>query len=160
MKLLILGESHYGTKGTETADFTRKIVTQLGQENRHRFFTTIAKLVRGIGSGHISNKQRATFWDHVAFANYIQSFVAENAKARARPTEEMWQHSKAALMATLQEVNPDAVLVLGLDMARHLPEDIPGAISVHSVRHPSQYFRYGDWMPGVQRFLSDARNAG
>lgn len=159
VKLLILGESHYGPTGTETECFTRKIVKELGQEKRHRFFTTTAKLVLGLGADSISDKDRAAFWEKVAFANYIQSFVAENAKDRTRPTEAMWQNAKVSLIETLQDVQPDAMLILGLDIEAHLPKKIHDSVPIHTVRHPSQFFRYADWMPGVQQFLFDAVTA-
>ena len=158
LKLLILGESHYGKEGEETKVFTRQVVRSLGQEHRHKFFTTTAKLVLGLGSGYISNSKRADFWDRVAFSNYIQTFVAEEAEGRARPTKAMWEEAQAALPLTIEKTSPDAMLVLGLDIEKRLPE-FPSSLPCHAVQHPSQYFSYAKWQPGVQRFLASVRSA-
>lgn len=158
LRLLILGESHYGENGTEHPDFTRDVVKSLGQENRHRFFTTTAKVVLGMGSSHISDTKRADFWDRVAFANYIQTFVAEDADSRKRPTEEMWKEARKALPTTIEKTNPDAIVVLGLEVERHLPE-LPNSLPHHGIKHPSQYFEYAEWQPDLQHFLRSVRNA-
>lgn len=155
LKLLILGESHYGTASKETRGFTQDVVQRLGQKQRHRFFTTTTKVVLGLGSSHIGMKRRAYFWDQVAFCNFIQSFVTKNAKSRSRPTDEMWRDAEAVFQATISEIKPDAILVLGVEMGRRLPA-LPASIQIHSIQHPSRYFRYADWMPGVQRFLASA----
>lgn len=158
LNLLILGESHYGEEGTERPGFTRHVVKKWGQENRHRFFTTTAKAVLGLGSSHISNSKRAEFWDRVAFANYIQTFVAEDAESRKRPTEEMWQEAKEAFPTTIEKTTPDAIVVLGIEVARRLPQ-LPGSPPHHAIKHPSQYFRYEQWQPELQKFLQSVRTA-
>jgi len=98
IKLLIIGESHYGKKETERRETTKEIAWNLGQINRHQYYTIIAKLELGFGKGNIRNEVRADFWDCVAFSNYIQEFVADDPKARARPTEKMWYEAIKAVV--------------------------------------------------------------
>lgn len=157
LKLLILGESHYGRIGEENVTMTCDIVRELGQKKRHRFFTTTAKLVLGLGRQYISNSERSDFWDRVSFSNYIQSFVAKDAVERARPTEKMWDEARASLHDIIEYTDPEAILILGIDMANRLPK-IPSRIGWHKVKHPSQFFRYSDWQPGVQKFLLSVYN--
>ncbi len=153
LRLLIVGESHYGS-GTESADFTRSIVQKWGREKRHRYFTTVAKLVLDRGSAYISDAERADFWDRVAFTNYVQSFVDESAESRARPTEEMWEAAREPFRQTVRKADPDAILVTGLELGRRLPNV---DVLCHSIQHPSQYLKYAKWQPGVQSFFSSAR---
>ena len=157
LKLLVLGESHYGAAGTESREFTQGVVRRLGQESRHRYFTTVAKLALGLGPTHISNGRRAEFWDRVAFSNYVQSFVAESAEPRARPTEEMWAAAREPLTQTLEELRPDALLITGLELGRRVA-DLPGPVPTYAIKHPSQFLNYDEWQPGLQAFLASVRS--
>jgi hypothetical protein len=51
IRLLILGEAHYGISGHETNAFTTEVVRSLGQQGRFRFFSTTQRLVSG-GRGY------------------------------------------------------------------------------------------------------------
>ena len=158
LKLFILGESHYGEEGNEHSSLTRHVVRKWGQKNRHRFFTTTAKVVLGLGSDYISDSERADFWGRVAFGNYIQTYVAEDAETRKRPTDEMWTEAQEALPSMIEKTNPDAMIVLGPEVERHLPE-LPNSLPHHAIKHPSQYFRYEKWQPDLQDFLQSVRSA-
>ena len=152
VRILILGESHYGTAGEESPSFTRKIVKEWGQEKRFRFFTMTQKLVSGIGPGRISDESRAGFWEHVAFYNFVQSFVAE--KARVRPTDEMWSVACDALLVTVKELKPVLIIALGLELQRRLPQ-LSGVATVCGVQHPSSFgFKVAEWQPVVQKALA------
>lgn len=72
-RLLILGESHYSAE-VERRTFTREMIRDLGQkQSRFRFYATTQRLVSG-GRSRLSDAARVTFWEQVAFYNYIQSF--------------------------------------------------------------------------------------
>jgi hypothetical protein len=74
IRLLILGEAHYGTGEAERQKtHTTEIVRLLAQKSRFRFFTATQRLVSG-GRGWLSDQERVEFWERVAFYNYIQSF--------------------------------------------------------------------------------------
>jgi len=150
VKLLILGESHYGPTGDERATFTTEMIRQLGQQGRFRFYTATQRLVSG-GRGWLPDAERSAFWEQVAFYNYVQSFPGP--RARWRPTPEMWSAAKAPFLQTLAEVEPQVLLVLGRELRRNLPE-LPTGASVCAVQHPSSRgFRYADWQPSVQATL-------
>ena len=151
VRLLILGESHYGTAGAERPGFTADIVRQLGQQGRFRFFTTTQRLVAG-GRGWLPDAERAEFWERVAFYNYVQSFPGP--RARFRPTPEMWAAAQEPFLRTLAEVGPQVLLVLGRELRRNLPE-LPAGVAVCAVQHPSSRgFRYAAWQPVVQAALN------
>jgi hypothetical protein len=153
VRLLILGESHYGTAGAERRTFTADMVRRLGQEGRRRFFSAAQRLVVG-GQGRLSAAERAGFWERVAFYNYVQSFPGP--RARCRPTPEMWSAAREPFLHTLAEVAPRVLLVLGRELRRHLPE-LPAGVAVCAVQHPSSRgFRYGDWQPAVQAIMAAA----
>lgn len=156
-KLLILGESHYGVEGTETAGFTSAVVEKWGLRKRHRFFTITAKLVLGMGSGeHLRDDVRSDFWNRVSFYNFIQEFVGPS--PGYRPTTEMWNEAHGPLIKVIEKLKPDALLVLGKELQRHLPT-VSDHVSLCAVKHPSRGFRYSDWWPQVQAALrnSDAQ---
>lgn len=145
LKILFLGESHYGIKGNESPETTINVVRRLGQKNLHRFFTTTAKLALLKGANeNISKKERKELWNNVAFYNYIQEFVAE--KARRRPSLDMWESSKNAFLDVLYELQPDLLVILGKELGRNLPP-IPNDINVCRVNHPSSGFKYNQWIP-------------
>jgi hypothetical protein len=154
VRLLILGESHYGFPGEMRPTFTADVVRALGQQHRFRFFTVIQRLVTG-GSGWLSNDDRSEFWERVAFYNYIQSFPGT--RPRWRPTPEMWLAAREPFLQTLSELSPQLLLVLGLELHRNLPE-LPFRIGVCIVSHPSYPggFRYAQWQPVVQAALLEA----
>ena len=153
LKLLMLAESHYGPIGKEYPGLTRLVVRKQGRGARYRLFTATAKLV--LGQDHITDAERADFWDRVAFANYIQEFVAPAAAPRTPPSPQAWQQAEAPFLMTLQETRPDALLVLGKGVAARLPP-LPDGLAVHVVRHPSVAFSRKKWRPGVEAFLEAA----
>jgi hypothetical protein len=158
VKVLILGEAHYGAPGEEAADFTRAIVMKLGQTERFRFFTVTQKLVSG-EEGYVTNSQRAEFWERVAFCNFIQKFPGES--PRIRPTPEMWRDAVEPFIATLEELRPDMVLVLGKELHGMLPV-ASDKVSYCYIQHPSSYrFDSKHWRGVIKAALDMARqNAG
>ena len=147
VKILFLGESHYGTKGNEKPETTINVVKRLAlcEERCHRFFTTTAKLALLKNSKNsITKKERKELWNKVAFYNYIQEFVAN--KARVRPSDEMWSFSEKAFLDVIEELQPQLIVVLGKELGRKLPS-IPNNIVVCRVNHPSSGFKYSEWLP-------------
>lgn len=155
LRLLILGESHYGTPEKERRDFTKDVVRRLGlrMEGKHRFFTITAKVVLGRGKDGVSKSEMVNFWNSVAFYNYIQSIVP---KARKSPSRVMWLAGKAPFLDTISELRPDAVLVLGEKMGKDYLSQYAERIPPYCwITHPSSSrFSYGECMPKVQEFLA------
>ena len=147
VRVLILGESHYGDEGTHNPDFTKEVVKEWGQEKRNRFFTVVQKLVLGQGAGPVSDEQRSDFWEHVAFYNFVQSLVGTG--PRERPTQEMWAAAKAPFLSTVSELKPQVLVVLGFELADNLPV-LPSEVRVCTVQHPSSNgFSYEQWQPEI-----------
>jgi len=147
LRILFLGESHYGTKGNETSETTINVVKRLAlcEERCHRFFTTTAKLALFKGSkDSISRNERKELWNKVAFYNYIQEFVAD--KARKRPSDEMWLFSEKAFLNVVEELQPQLIVILGKELNKNLPL-LPNDIEICRVNHPSSGFKYSQWIP-------------
>lgn len=155
VRVLILGESHYGDIGTESATFTTEVVKKWGQDKRLSFFTTTQMLVAGIGKGkQVTDEQRAAFCEQVAFYNFVQAFPGPG--PGCRPTPEMWAAASPAFLATIAELKPQVVVVLGIELRRHLP-DIPDNIHVCFAKHPSSSrFNIEERQPAIQAAIKKA----
>ena len=154
LRILLLGESHYG-KGDEDSSFTKRVVKKWGQDNHNRFFTKIAKFILNQGKGgNLSTAKRRAFWEQVAFYNYVQEIVG--AKARIRPTREMWKRSQEAYYEVLQHLKPDLVVILGKQLARNLPAPLDG-ITMCKVNHPSSGFKYESHVQSLVDAIDEAK---
>jgi hypothetical protein len=160
LKLLALGESQYGPPGhltepipgirTRDSSSTQEIVQDLGIECRNAFFTKIYKLVSGRLRDPPSPEDKASFWQQVAFYNYIQWWLP---RARFRPSPEMWQAAREPFLRVLEEYEPDVVLVLGKGTASWLPP-IPDSIVTIRIAHPSSAgFSYEPWASRIRDAL-------
>ena len=160
VRVLVLGESHYGEAGKETVDMTKEVVASYtqraitGQGERLRFFTVIANILRG-QRGWIDDEELARVFQDIAFYNFVQSFVGDG--PRGDPTFRQWVDAQAPLKTVLQALRPDAVLVLGLELGEHIldwPEDIDRAV----IAHPSSsHCRYEDAIPAFQCLVNRAK---
>ena len=152
-RVLILGESHYGEVGLEYAGLTIDVVREWGQKKRLRFFTVCQKLIQGPGKDDwVSDQQRRDFWEHVSFYNYVQSFPGP--EPRYRPNAEMWAGGMEPFLFTLDELEPDVLIVLGYELAEHILV-VPEGIRVCRIQHPSSRgFRYANWWPMIERALA------
>jgi hypothetical protein len=102
-KLLILGESEYQRPPYVLEP---ELVSMLIRGNKFRFYT---KVYHSISDVALEDTQ--TFWNAVAFYNYVQEAVGTG--PRQRPTPDMWAKSKLTLLLVLEKLSPDRVLVLG-----------------------------------------------
>jgi hypothetical protein len=124
-RLLIVGESHYDEGQTYTQEqirtFTTDIVRTWGAEAKghQRFFANIFRTLNEPNADHTSEAFRS-FWHRVFFYNYVQSFVRGG--ARVRPTAKMFADSADAFHAVLNDVKPEAVLVMGQATWDHMSE--------------------------------------
>lgn len=153
-RILILGESHYGMPEEEAPSFTIECIEDMAKAERgHGFFTKTAKLFLERESGvPLSQSERSTFWDSVAFFNYVQSFPSTT--ARRRPTPAMWQLASTVFPLVMRELQPSFVLVLGKALSQNLPKIEEKAIFFH-VPHPSSFgFRPQEWRPHVLSALA------
>ena len=134
-RILVLGESHYGSPEDEYEDYTIDVVKMWGQENRLAFFTKTAKtLLNYDSSDYLNEHERYALWENVSFYNYVQAIVGEG--ARVRPSGEMWKKSEIALQEVIERLDPQIIIVLGKELADNLPI-IPEGIEVCFLTHPS-----------------------
>lgn len=134
-RILVLGESHYGSPEDEYEDYTVDVVKMWGQESRLAFFTKIAKtLLNYDSSDYLNEHDRYALWENVSFYNYVQAIVGEG--ARIRPTCEMWKKSEIAFKELIERLDPQIIIVLGKELSENLPV-IPEGIEVCFLNHPS-----------------------
>ena len=153
IRLLVLGESHYHDDGPGTTRGTIWKYTQPGGE-RHRFFTVIANVVRG-ERGWIGPEALARVFQELAFYNFVQSQVGS--APRGQPTFRQWVEAQDPLKTVLGVLRPDAVLVLGRELRRHIL-DWPGGIERETIAHPaSSRLRYDEAFPKFKCLIERAR---
>jgi hypothetical protein len=122
IKILILGESHYGNSDENKETFTQDVIKSwaLREEGSIKFFTTIAKVLSDKIDEWLSDDDAKEFWNKVVFYNYIQDFVGQN--ARIRPTDEMWRQAEKPFNEVLLKYQPDIVVVLGKDLGWYVEQ--------------------------------------
>lgn len=136
VRVLVLGESHYGKPSELCTAFTSNVVRTWAQSRPDPFFTKVSRVLLGLEEDSpLDDDVRAGVWEHVAFYNYIQHLVGDS--AAKRPTSEMWAAAAAPFLGILKELRPEAVLVLGRAVEQHLPTDLPKEIPKTSIYHPS-----------------------
>ena len=130
-KVLILGEAHYcelprdcqggclpGIKNSCNTMTIQVIKDQLSENGKnYAIFTKLAKLF--LEKECIDVNDKISFWNSVAFYNYIQTTVSD--KARVAPTNEMFSISVKPFHEVMDKLEPDFLLVLGLRLWENLP---------------------------------------
>jgi len=155
VRILILGEAHYGDHDEEVLDFTQKIVRKLGQQERFAFFTRVQKLVEN-RTEFVTNDERKKFWEQVAFYNYIQGFPGNT--PRIRPTEKMWNEAAPIYLETLKELKPDLVIILGNELWDHVPYDEDNTC-LCGIPHPSSFgFESDKWREKIHATILNIKN--
>lgn len=115
-RLFILGESHYGDdKSDATIRYTKQYCE--GKFSA-RFWTITMQIVSG---KHNSELNRFEFWNNVAFYNFIQEPVGDD--ARVRPTIKMWEKAQQPFKQVLDKLKPTHMLVLGKELWENLPNE-------------------------------------
>jgi hypothetical protein len=85
----------------------------------HRYWTLIAHTLCGQPT---TRRDCNRTWHHVAFYNYIQEF--SGGRARIRPKRHMWEAARSPFLAVLEELKPEAVLVVGKLLWENLPNRV------------------------------------
>ncbi len=114
VRVLVVGESHYGTKGQGTdRDFTHSLVSGIVDGAKPPvFFTKASKVLTldDVGSAQV--------WRDVAFCNYLQVFKEANPRGTA--PQEAWAASRSALDWTVAQLDPQVILVLSNRVGHYL----------------------------------------
>ena len=140
VRVLVLGESHYGSEEDNCADFTQRVIRDLAYRPGFAFFSKLTNVLRG-RTDWPSDEERRETWQHVAFYNFVQEFVA--AESRVAPTEAMWRAAQAPFLNVVRELKPDVILVLGSRLWNNVDE-LPPTFPVEwcGIIHPSGGMSY------------------
>jgi hypothetical protein len=121
-RLLVLGESHYLAEGDASPNFTQRLLQRLVEEGRTKgfktpYFRNVFYILTGKRSRDVSDDCWANVWNSVAFYNYIQSLRISG--PRIRPTSDEWLDAKEAFRNVLSQLNPQLVLITGIQLLGH-----------------------------------------
>lgn len=177
IKLLIVAESHYDEDDPPSpekwSEFTTSIVTRYGTnpQKYQRLFGNIYATFNDDGA-HWSSDEFKRFWNSVYFYNYVQSFVPGG--PGERPTAKQFSDSADAFHAVLDDIRPEAIVVMGRQVwssmternAEKVDHDEDGLGAIYRYQyhggsclaghtyHPSwQGYSADDWREKVRRFL-------
>lgn len=122
VRVLLLGESHYGEPHEDTAQSTIHVVDQWKtREWTVRYLTTAARLMTGKEARQID---RATDLETIAFYNFIQVGMET---VKRRPSWAQFQASAPAFKAALQQLDPTHILATGAGLWNAMPDfDVGG----------------------------------
>lgn len=123
VRLLVLGEAHYGPKKNNQSEFTNKMVCgAINGVYSFRFITQIGQSLSGESRLDMGEENFRKVWNDIAFYNYIQQIVGEN--ARTKPTHKMSVDAIEPFLSVLQTLKPTHVWVCGHRLWHHcLPND-------------------------------------
>lgn len=155
VRVLVLGESHYGHPEDMAHDFTQHVVTKHAYCSGFPFFSKITSVLRG-NTTYPSDAERFDAWQHVAFYNFVQTFVAE--ESRVAPTREEWKAAQTPFREVVRVLEPDVILVLGRrlwDEIEPLPPEYP--VEWCGITHPSGGMSYS---PSIAALAESIAKAG
>ncbi|MFM0255787.1 hypothetical protein [Paraburkholderia sediminicola] len=163
MRVLVVAESHYGSKRSERPTATPELVKALGQRlkhpdatarlRKHPHFARIVTAVSGAASASVfTTQERADFWERVCYYNFLQEFVPA---ARVAPPAESWSAGKAAFLDVLATLRPDIVIAFSKRLGPLL-KPLCGGVPIAKVHHPSTGFAYARWNSVIAEALDEA----
>lgn len=155
VRVLVLGESHYGATEDSGPDFTQKVVQDCAYVPGEPFFSKLTNVLRG-RIDWPTDEERHETWQHVAFYNFIQEFVG--GQSRIAPTPAMWQAAQAPFLEVVRTLEPDVILVLGSRLWNNVDE-LPPTYPVEwcSITHPSGAMSYE---PSIAALAESLRKVG
>jgi hypothetical protein len=121
-KVLLIGESHYGTNGSainleQRPNFTRDYINNrclgnLSEENKqeHKFFSNTIKVIGNSESGEL----RQNIWFNAAFYNFVQRPLTD---VKKRPQTKDFRLGWEVLEDVLDVVQPSYCIFLGVAAA-------------------------------------------
>lgn len=116
-RLLLVGESHYGGRGTPD-DLTKQVVSEYIDGRNLRFFTGMLKAILGHDID-CTPKNRASFYNTIAFYNFVQHMPID----RERPSPSAWECGRIVFPSCLDFVKPSHVVVFGFEVWDNLPTE-------------------------------------
>lgn len=155
VRVLVLGESHYGMTEDSGPGFTQKIIRENAYVPGFAFFSKLTNVLRG-RIDWPTDKERREIWQHVAFYNFVQEFVGGG--SRIAPTPAMWQAAQAPFLEVVRALEPDVILVLGARLWQNV-DALPPTFPVEWCRitHPSGGMAYE---PSIAALSESLRKVG
>ncbi|MDL1971375.1 MAG: hypothetical protein LWW94_10525 [Candidatus Desulfofervidaceae bacterium] len=166
-KTLILGESNYTSREGFNPELVIECVKDHIGPNEDPNFSRFATKIRRTIFGWNTTISAEKFWENVAFYNFVQYRVGKRSKER--PSEKMWRQSVEAFEEVVITLQPDRILVIGLEnwknLISHLDhENVNNYIAIFKIKnckflagyiaHPSSYgFSYRKWHPIAKDIL-------
>ena len=176
LKILVLGESHYGGKEKNVnKEWTRQVVRDeyledLKKGNKNKWtqvYRYTAAMITGKGY-HESDY----IWDDMVFYNFFQETVGEGSSNKQFITEDLISKSRVAFFEVIDLFKPDIVIIWGKtrlqnewlpqEEKEYLADDLfiyeknPSTI-LWSIHHPSKGFSYNEyhkkWIEVVDKYL-------
>ena len=148
LRILIVAESHYGSKRSERPTVTSELVKALGQRLKHpdatarlrkhpHFARIVTAVSNAASASSVTSRERADFWDRVCYYNFFQEFMP---RARVEPPAGSWDIGKAAFLEVIATLQPDVVIVFSKRLGAVL-KPLCGTVPISRVHHPSTGFR-------------------
>jgi hypothetical protein len=163
LRVLIVAESHYGSKRSERPTATPELVKALGQRLKHpnaterlrkhpHFARIVTAVSGGVSASGFTTKERADFWERVCYYNFLQEFMPA---ARVAPAAKSWDVGKAAFLDVLATMQPDVVIAFSKRLSPIL-QPLCGSVPLAMVHHPSTGFSYARWNPVIANAFDEA----
>lgn len=140
VRLLVLGESHYGAEEDDAPDFTQRVIRENAYTAGLQFFSKVTNVLRGRADWP-TDEERREAWRHVAFYNFVQEIVGND--SRIAPTTKMWREAQAPFVEVVRQLEPDVILVLGVRLWNNV-DALPPTFPVEwcGVKHPGGGMSY------------------
>lgn len=170
VRLLAVGESHYGFETGKLNDMTENVAKAWRDRSQPtRLLDALARLVR---EADPADPVTGLELDAAAFANFVQTPMPST---RITPNEAHLLASAGSFPAVVEEVSPTHVLAIGRKCWSWMPEfdeaapllpasvaaldpgvwvTTRGRVLVANVPHLSRGFSMGRWRPAVLDFLA------
>lgn len=161
-KILIIGESFYLTdeNRNNSQDFCIGLFGQVIETRCKKwgtkFFQRLFYPLAGKRSYHASKEEWAAVWNSIAYNVYLQT--TELSKSRQKTSQAAWDKAPAALLATIEECRPDAIIITSKGAYSHWNNyaynnsNIPD-LPVKGITHPSSRFRSQDVRMEIQDYF-------
>ncbi|EPJ3803550.1 hypothetical protein OND84_004196 [Morganella morganii] len=162
LRILLVGESHYGDKQHERPTVTPEIIKALALGERHpratrksprkKHFTLIMSAVKNVRQ-RFSDAQRREFWNSVAYYNFLQEFISSS---RILPSPDAWKRGEKAFTEVLTVLAPNLIICFSKRNGNRV-RSLAGRVPVAVVNHPSSGFEYSKVNPIIIKHIDMAQ---
>ncbi|MDH7914640.1 hypothetical protein [Winogradskyella sp. SYSU M77433] len=180
-KILILGESHYGTdkdawfnENLTRLSIQQKIGEATGENGKFYKKAFHTNIFKAFNEKPATNENKVDFWHSVAYFNYVQGSVGD--KPRVRPIKEDWEKSFQPTLDSIKLLKPDLIVVLGYTLWKNIWHRFENDVyekttfnnnhNIHKLRtdnnplmfcikHPSSGFSSNYFRPEILKYINE-----